>query len=141
MVQHPVMSQLTFLRLNTDWNADPNAPDLKVACEGSTVTLSFHLNPYAYTASEEEIGYLVFNGCSRWRRDKTDDDAWYSGRGRFSTEAPKWGEFYEIIGHDPSVDDFEWEVISTDDGGDHHFLFYFRDQAIECMAEGWALIR
>lgn len=40
-----IMSQLTFLHLNPDWNAEPNAPALKVAVEGSTVMLSFFLNP------------------------------------------------------------------------------------------------
>lgn len=99
------MSQLTFLHLNPDWNAEPNAPYLKVAVEGSTVMLSFYLNPFAYGATEGEIGR-----CSRWRWDTTNDEAWFSRKGRFSRQAPKWGEFYEIVGEDVSVEDQEWEV-------------------------------
>jgi len=135
------MSQLTFLHLNPDWNAEPNAPHLKVAVEGSTVVLSFYLNPFAYEATEGEIGRVVFKGCSRWRWDTTNDEAWSSGKGRFSREAPKWGEFYEIVGEDVSVEDQEWEVISQNDAKRRHFLFFFRDDAIECIADDWALVR
>jgi len=135
------MSKLTFLHLKPDWNAEPNAPSLEVVVEGSTVTLSFYLNPFAYDATEDEIGRVVFKGCSRWRWDTTNDEAWFSGKGRFSGVAPKWGEFYEIVGDDASIDDHEWEVISPDDAGGRDFLFYFRDDAIECVAEDWTLIR
>ena len=135
------MHQLTFLHLNADWNAEPNAPMLRVGVEGSTVTLSFYLNPHAYKATEGETGQLVFKGCSRWRWDNTNDEAWYSGRGRFNEDAPKWGEFYEILGDDPLTDDLEWEVTSQVQPGGRHFLFYFRDDAIECIAEEWELIR
>jgi hypothetical protein len=141
MVQHVIMSQLTFLHLNPDWNAEPNAPMLRVGVEGPTVTLSFYLNSYAYEATEGETGQLLFKGCSRWRWDFTNDEGWYSGEGRFSREAPKWGEFYEIIGHESPIDDLDWEVISEDYPGARHFLFYFRDDTIECVAEDWALLR
>jgi len=135
------MNELTFTRLNTDWNAEPNAPALKLAVDGSTVTLSFYLNPFAFKAAEEEVGRLVFTECSRWRWDATNDAAWFSGKGRFSGEAPGWGDFYEIAGVDPSIDDQDWEVISPDRDGGRHFLFYLRDEAIECIAGNWALMR
>lgn len=135
------MSQLTFLHLNPDWNAEPNAPTLTVGVEGTTVTLSFQLNPFAHIAAEDETGQLVFSGCSRWRWDSTNDEAWFSGNGRLSGQAPKWGEFYEILGDDPLTDGLDWEILSQDKPGARHFLFYFRDDTIECIAEEWRLIR
>lgn len=134
------MSQLSFRHLNGDWNAEPNAPALNIAVAGSSLRLSFYLNPYAYQAEEGEIGTLTFLDCSRWRLDNTNDEAWYAGRGRFAGQAPKWGEFYEVSGgQQSSVDD--WEVIALDDAKARHFLFYFRDETVECIAHDWYLER
>ena len=104
------------------------------------VILNFYF-PNAYKATEAETGQLVFKKCSRWRWDITNDEAWFSGEGRFREEAPKWGEFYEISGDNSLTDELEWEVISQDQAGGRHFIFYFRDDAIECIAEEWELIR
>jgi hypothetical protein len=135
------MTDLTFLHLNTDWNAEPNDPAPKVTVQGATVTLSFYLNPFAFEARKDEVGQVLFTGCSRWRWDATNDDAWFSGEGRFSGKAPAWGEFYEIVGDDPSIDNQDWEIIAADRKSGRHFLFYFRDEAIECVADDWALVR
>jgi hypothetical protein len=135
------MGELTFLRLNTDWNAEPNAPSLEVTAEESTVTLSFYLNPFAFEATENEVGRITFTACSRWRWDATNDEAWFAGKGRFSGDAPEWGQFYEIVGIDASLDDQDWEIIFPDRETGRHFLFYFRDEAIECVADDWVLSR
>ncbi|WP_292576098.1 hypothetical protein [Mesorhizobium sp.] len=82
---------------------------------------------------------LRFGGCSRWRRDATNDHAWFAGDGRYSNQAPKWGEFYEVIGDGRAVDD--WEVLSPDSPNSRHFLFYFRDETIEVVARDWSLTR
>lgn len=133
------MPELTFVHLNQSWNAEPNAPALRMAVVGDTVTLSFYLNPFAHHAAENEIGHIAFTGCTRWRWDSTNDHSWFSGRGRFSGQAPQWGEFYEILGHDASK--LDWEIISPDRPDARHFLFYFRDEAIECIAADWTLER
>ena len=39
------MSNPTFERLNEDWNAEPNAPHEEVTASGTTVRLTFFLNP------------------------------------------------------------------------------------------------
>lgn len=122
------MSDLTFLRLNTDWNAEPNAPELSVAVDGSTVDLSFYLNPFAYHANEDEMARLIFTRCSRWRRDGTNDEGWFAGRGRFAKVAPAWGEFYELRGVDSSIEAQDWKVISPDEeiGGTFCSIFAMR---------------
>ena len=89
-----------FKHLNKDWNAEPNAPDARVAVTGSQVRLMFVLNPWAYEAEEEEKGCLTFKQCSMWRLGATNDEGWYRGQCRYSKSAPTWGEFYELLGRD-----------------------------------------
>lgn len=132
---------LTFHRLNSDWNADPNDPDPKAVLAGATLRVAFYLNSFAYDAVEGEIGILSFPGCSRWRWDSTNDHGWYSGEGRFAKEAPAWGEFYELVGDETALNEFEWQVIAPDNESARHFLFYFRDEAIECFAADWSIER
>jgi hypothetical protein len=129
------MTQLTFIDLNADWTAEPNAPAIKVEVNGSTLRLPFQLNPYAYEAEKDKVGLLIFNDCSRWRWDATNDHAWYQGQGRFSGQAPKWGEFYEVIGHDPSMDRLDWEVVTPDAEPARHFVFLLprRDDRMRCL--------
>jgi hypothetical protein len=135
------MSGIAFVHLNPDWNAEPNAPEPAVAVAGDTLELSFRLNSFAYQARPGEIGRLRFRRCSRWRRDDTNDEAWFAGRGRFAGEAPAWGEFYEILGEDPSGDSLRWHVLSAGGEGDRHFLFYLRDETFECLAADWTFER
>jgi hypothetical protein len=135
------MSPPTFIHLNLDWNAEPNAPDLKIEAKGSTMCLSFYLNSFAYEAVEGEVGLLTFHDCSRWRWDATNDHAWFAGEGRYAGVAPTWGEFYEVLDDEPLMEGRDWEVISTGSEKDRHFLFYFRDETIECMASNWTLER
>lgn len=135
------MGTPTFLRLNSDWNAEPNAPDPKAVISGTTLHVAFYLNPFAYEAADDEIGILSFPRCSRWRWDSTNDHAWYSGQGRFANEAPAWGEFYELIGSEITLANPDWQIISADVEDARHFLFYFRDEAIECVAADWSIER
>lgn len=135
------MTELTFLHLNETWNAEPNAPCPRIQATGALVSVTFFLNPCAYSAAEGEKAELVFEGCSRWRVDPTNDEAWYSGRGRYSGAAPQWGEFFEIEGHDLSEDDLEWNITNEDPEAQRHFIFYFRDETFECYAQDWSLKR
>ncbi|AYV48777.1 hypothetical protein CFHF_17515 [Caulobacter flavus] len=133
------LTQPRFVHLNPDWNAEPNAPCVHLVAESDTVSVSFLLNPHAYDAEDGEVGKLTFPSCRRWRLDATNDEGWFAGRGRFAGVAPAWGEFYEIVGDDPTMDALDWEP--ADGSGSRHFLFYFRDEAFECLAGDWTLTR
>nr|WP_210333788.1 hypothetical protein [Mesorhizobium sangaii] len=127
--------------MNSDWNAEPNAPNVELTVEGDTVQLVFLLNSWAYDASTGETGTLRFIGCSRWRWDSTNDYAWFAGKGLYGKQAPKWGEFYEVIGDSRPIGEDDWEVLSSDEPESRQFLFYFRDDTIEVIAEDWSLTR
>ncbi len=132
----------TFQKLNENWNAEPNAPDVSISNNNTDVELHFSLNPFAYDAYEDERAKVVFQNCSKWRLGSTNDEGWYLGQCRYSGIAPKWGEFYEIVGHDELKDQpSDWKFSKENGSGDRHFLFYLRDNTFECMADDWKFTR
>jgi hypothetical protein len=152
------MLKFVKLQLGQAWVADPNAPEPQVSVEASAANVRFRsyrvvddkkltgflraLGLFSKPSStfEETWGTLRFAGCSRWRWDSTNDHEWYKadGSGRYSGVAPRWGEFYELIGPDPDRDAVSWEKIGADTAGSRHFLYYFRDETLEFMAEDWS---
>jgi hypothetical protein len=127
-----------FVPLNLGWNAEPNAPDPHVEVAGEDILLRFFVNPFQFEEfAEDEIGFLRFVNCARYRLGPTNDEGWYRGQCRFSKIAPKWGEFYEILGNDITTNGpTDWRAVSMQNTGQlHHFLFYFRDNTFECVAE------
>ena len=129
-----------FRKLNEGWNAEPNAPDLKVKLEGQTLELRFLLNPWQFPDyAEGQYGRVVFTGVTCCRLGSTNDEGWYRGQCRFSRLAPAWGEFYEVGGDlllEKSPNDWI-QVVGSDSGHNNHYLFYFRDQTFECDADEW----
>lgn len=131
------MASPEFVRLNLDWNAEPNAPDPEVSVVGPNLQLRFR--PDGWRRGESRR-MLTFSECAIWRLGPTNDEGWYRGDCRYSKIAPGWGEFYQLEGYDPvryGPDD--WLTPSPPGVGDHHYLFYFRDETFECMAVGWTL--
>jgi len=136
------MSNPTFKKLNDSWNAEPNAPAPVVTESGSSVKLTFFLNPWAYEAQEEERGSLTFQQCAMWRLGPTNDEGWYADQCRYSKVAPTWGEFYELLGNDEQkLIPTDWRKIVPLTWEQRHFLFYLRDQTFECFAVEWAFER
>lgn len=154
------MLKFVKLQLGQGWVAEPNAPEPQVSVAGSSVNVCFRsyrpvrdekptgilraLNLFSKAGPkfDETWGTLRFIGCSRWRWDDTNDHEWYKvdGHGRYSGIAPRWGEFYELVGHDPIRDAVPWEKIRADTANSRHFLYYFRDETLEFMAEEWSFI-
>ncbi|ARO31737.1 hypothetical protein NXC14_CH03853 [Rhizobium sp. NXC14] len=154
------MLKFVELQLGQGWVAEPNAPEPEVSVAGSKVNVCFrsyrrvqHKKPSGILRAfnrfskagpkfDEAWGTLSFIGCSRWRWDDTNDHEWHKvdGHGRYSGIAPRWGEFYELVGHDPIRDAVPWETIQEDTANSRHFLYYFRDETLEFMAEEWSFI-
>lgn len=136
------MTAVTFIKLNDGWNAEPNAPEEDVRVDGTSVEMSFTLNPWAYEAKEGETATLRFRDSVRWRLGPTNDEGWFRGQCRYSTIAPAWGEFYEIVGNDRSRDlPNDWNETGAPRPTARHFLFYLRDSTFECIAGDWLLLR
>lgn len=48
---------MKYIKLNKNWNAEPNAPEPKISITEEGLELSFFLNPFAFEHIEEdEIG-------------------------------------------------------------------------------------
>ena len=135
------MAAPRFVTLDVGWAAEPNAPEPHVKVAESALTLSFFLDPLVHEAAPNEVGAIAFAGCSRFRWDDTNDHDWYAGTGRYSRSAPQWGRFYELIGDDPERDAVAWHKLDAGGTGERHFLFYFRDETFECLAERWMFVR
>ena len=127
-----------FRQLNDGWNAEPNAPAPQVGIEADDVLLSFLLNPFIFDLGPKDVGVVRFRNCSRYRLGATNDEGWYRGQCRFSTLAPRWGEFYEISG-DLRLKECpnDWVRVGPAQPFSRHFLFYLRDETFECDASDW----
>lgn len=127
----------TFHQLNEGWNADPNAPEPALKVQGQDLVLKFLVNPFQFPGFRSgEIGVLRFVRCERFRLGSTNDEGWYLGQCRFSGLAPRWGEFYAVRGDAALLEMPEdWSFVSASSGCGWHFLFYFRDETFECIAE------
>ena len=135
------LMDLQFIPQNRGWNAEPNAPHPHIHRVGNDILLHFFLNFMMFrTFQEAERGILRFKACRRYRLGSTNDEGWYLGQCRYSKQAPKWGEFYELIGRDLDRDSpSDWIPLRLGDLTGRHFLFYFRDKTFECFADDWSL--
>jgi hypothetical protein len=127
----------SFLHLNRGWNAEPNAPNVRVIIDGCDVLLRFKVNAFQFSDfKRDDDGVLRFEDCSQYRLGPTNDEGWYLGQCRFSRSAPKWGEFYAVLADPASTDGpDDWVVMGSSSMQDRtHYLFYFRDDTFECLA-------
>lgn len=131
--------QITFEQLNTGWNAEPNAPELKIRIENTDVVIEFYLNPFFYQEfSEEEKARITFHNCVQYRNGTpNDDDFFLYGKSRYKKYGVKWGEFYLV--HNSDWKDHFPDPIPVGSAGDDlkHYLFYFRDETFECIASSY----
>ena len=129
---------IQFIHLNKGWNAEPNAPEESIKTFESKLTLEFFVNPWAYEGFEEEQKIkLIFASVSKYRLGETNDEGWYRGECRFKKLAPKWGEFYQLIGEDSDIENADDWIILSQEKELNHYLFYFRDNTFECFAKSY----
>ena len=63
-----------FIKLNNNWNAEPNSPEPFIKVEGNSVLVEFYLNAFSYKQyKEEDKGILIFRNCWRFRMGKVND--------------------------------------------------------------------
>ncbi len=132
-----------FVRLNEGWNAEPNSPEPSVLVSGPDVSVTFYVNTFQFPEfSEGTKATLRFKNCQRFRDGPTNDEGWYMGHCRFSRLAPAWGEFYAVSGDSALLSAPSDWVVNADapnTGLATHYLFYFKDETFECLADDWTL--
>jgi hypothetical protein len=137
---------MRWQKLNTTFDADPNSPMPKVTITGDQVTVEFYLNHYIWDDVQPgEKAMLTFSGTYMYRLGSTNDEGFYRGQCRFSGTGIAWGDFYEL-------DESLWQQSFPSDrivlgvpgvltAGLKHFLYYFRDETFECVAQGYEFRR
>lgn len=101
------MSWMSFEKLNIDWNADSNAPEVEVKVSGQNIILEFYLNSYMYEQyNKGDKARLIFHNCIQYRLGEPNDEGFYVyGKSRYKGYGVKWGEFYLVHNSD-------WKKIS-----------------------------
>ena len=129
-----------FIKLNDGWNAEPNAPDPCIKINGTDLVVSFLMGYFQFEeCSEDDIGVLTFHNCVQYRMGTNDEGFYMYGKDRFKPYGIKWGEFYRIDNSDWKTN-FPDPIRVSDCSGSkglNHYLFYFRDEAFECIAESY----
>lgn len=130
-----------FTQLNYGWNAEPESPHERVDEQAERVEFSFDVDWKGFSGyARGQRALLRFYGCTRWRIGNINDQSWADGHCRFSSLAPKWGEFYEVLG-DALIEQcpHDWKILSQRKSH-RHFLFYLRDCEFECSADNYEFV-
>ncbi|NVJ47342.1 MAG: hypothetical protein HWE07_09450 [Cytophagia bacterium] len=129
---------MNYKKLNIDWNAEPNAPEAVLEEIGTDLRLEFFLNPFVYhNIDNDEKGELIFKNCFKYSFNSCNDEGYFRGQYRYSNSELPWGEFYEIE-HDWTNDFHQDQKIlnqEIEQIGLKHFIFFLRDNTLECIAK------
>ncbi len=133
---------MKYDQLNKNWNADPNSPMPEVSRMEDGVSLSFYLNAYLYDHIDEEAkGAIEFYNVHKYRLGPTNDEGYYRGQFRYTNKQLPWGEFYELT-NSQWQKDFPNDEVMVDDSMNkkklRHFLFFFKDETFECLANDYS---
>jgi hypothetical protein len=129
---------LEFIKINENWNAEPNAPMPTIEVIGSNLILSFYLNAFiSEEFDEEDLGVLEFNNCLQYRLGAPNEDGFYIyNKSRYKKYGVQWGEFYLVQNSDWQINFPEPVFIDNSIKNEklNHYLFYFRDETFECVS-------
>lgn len=127
---------MNYVKLNENWGAEPNAPEVELRIEGNTIFLEFFLNDEDF---EDDKGILKFENCHKYSFNSMNDEGYYLGQYRYKYTDLPWGEFYKIETNwesDFPVSSIELNQLLNKDNLSH-FIFFFRDNTFECVAENY----
>ena len=132
--------QIDFVQISTSWNADPVSPEVELQVVGNDLEMDIYLNHYAYENTKEgDKTKIKFKNCSEYSLNVCNDEGYYYGQYRTTPKVLSWGEFYEIKGGldrnlpQPIVQ------LTSDKSHKRHFVFFFKDEAFECLASDFSM--
>ena len=119
---------MKYKQLNINWNAEPNAPEIKMTVEHTTVTLEFFLNYFVYDSFQEgEKGILTFNRVHKFSLNGMNEEGYFREQYRYKESDLPWGEFYEL--ESDWQNDFPKNNLillpNRDNKPLKHFIFFF----------------
>jgi len=135
---------MEFVKLNENWNAEPNAPKEKIEIMDNNLILSFYLNSFQFKQfNDKDIGILNFYNCYQYRYGVPNDEGFFIyGQSRYKQYGVEWGEFYLVKNSDWKINFPNPIFIDTalDTNKLNHYLFYFKDYTFECIAKSFEFI-
>lgn len=133
---------MIYTKLNTDWNADPNAPETTISIDDDIVTLDFYLNYFNYKKYKEgDKGKLTFYNCHKYYFGEPNDEGYFMGHHRYKyTELP-FGDFYLLKTDWHNDFPMKSKVLNPDTTNKDlkHFIFFFKENTFECVAKDFKL--
>ena len=133
---------MTYTQFTIDWNADPNSPDVELVVDGTSVIIDFFVNYFIYdNFNKGDKAKITFFNCHKYSFNSMNDEGYFMGQYRYKYNDLPWGEFYRL--------DTDWEtdfpskqIILTetvDKKKLNHYIFFFKDNTFECVAENYQL--
>lgn len=136
----------TYIKLNLDFDAEPNAPSPEVSITGSNLNLKFLLNPFLWeNVKDDEQAELHFNGVLKYRLGGPGSDNFKDFR-YYDEEIDNYG-FYQIKNSNWMRNfPLDEKTVSKDEpnslkNNSKHYVFFFRDNTFECIADGFKFVR
>lgn len=129
-------------QITTDWNANPNAPQVQLSVDNTSVTLEFYLNSFLFdNFHEEDKAKLTFLNCHKYSFNAMNDEGYHKGQYRYKYTDLPWGEFYKLDTNWASDFPVTHTILipSPDNERMNHYIFFFKDNTFECVAEGFKI--
>lgn len=133
---------MKFVKLNEEWNADPNFPNPQVDIIQNNIVLSFQMNSFQYDGYKEgDIGFILFKDVFWYRLGSPNDESFFRGQFRYDSSQVRWGNLYEV---NESITNIPSESITVNENykfnnRSRYYLFFFRDNTFECIANEYTL--
>jgi hypothetical protein len=133
---------MTYTKFTIDWNADPNSPGVELVIDGTSVIIDFFVNYFIYdNFNEGDKAKITFSNCHKYCFNSMNDEGYFMGQYRYKYTDLPWGEFYKL--NTDWETDFPLEQIILNETVDkrklHHYIFFFKDNTFECVAENYQL--
>lgn len=132
-------SQIIFEQLNRGWTAEPNAPELELITKENDVIIEFFLDSFVFNDfSEGDRARITFHKCLQYRIGPPNDEGFFIyGQSRYKKYGVKWGEFY-LVHNSDWKDSFPDSIVVGENSENlKHYLFYFKDETFECIANSY----
>jgi hypothetical protein len=129
---------MKYIKLNKNWNAQPNVPQPYVTNTDEGIDLSFFLNPLLFQhIDEDDKGTLKFLDVYAYRLGATGEEGYNRGEFRYKNAQLPWGEFYELLGSNWKNDFPDDKQIINEKANKsklRHFIFFLKEETFECLA-------
>jgi hypothetical protein len=133
---------MNYTQITTDWNADPNAPEVQLTVNNNSVTLEFYLNYFLFDNFQEgDKAKLTFNQCYKYALNGMNDEGYFQQQYRYRDNELPWGEFYKLETNWEKDFPMKHRVLYSkiDKQKLNHYIFFFKDNTFECVAQDFQL--